>query len=80
MQGDGGLPPDEDLAYLPEGTEHFSAYVRAVGWAQRYARLNRDQGPSEALAPLAEIVGRHTVNSGHPVGLLPTRAVRRNFR
>ena len=26
--------PDEDLAYLPEGTEHFGAYVRAVGWAQ----------------------------------------------
>jgi len=34
--------PDEDLAYLPEGTEHFSAYVRAVGWAQRYARSNRE--------------------------------------
>ena len=34
--------PDEDLAYLPEGTEHFTAYVRAVGWAQRYARLNRE--------------------------------------
>jgi tRNA-splicing ligase RtcB (3'-phosphate/5'-hydroxy nucleic acid ligase) len=34
--------PDEDLAYLPEGTEQFGAYVRAVGWAQRYARLNRE--------------------------------------
>jgi tRNA-splicing ligase RtcB len=34
--------PDEDLAYLPEGTEHFGAYVRAVSWAQRYARLNRE--------------------------------------
>jgi tRNA-splicing ligase RtcB (3'-phosphate/5'-hydroxy nucleic acid ligase) len=34
--------PDEDLAYLPEGTEHFAAYVRAVGWAQGYARLNRE--------------------------------------
>jgi tRNA-splicing ligase RtcB (3'-phosphate/5'-hydroxy nucleic acid ligase) len=34
--------PDEDLAYLPEGTEHFNAYVRAVGWAQRYARVNRE--------------------------------------
>ena len=36
--------PDEDLAYLPEGTEHFAAYVRAVGWAQGYARLNREIG------------------------------------
>ena len=34
--------PDEDLAYLPEGSEHFAAYVRAVGWAQGYARLNRE--------------------------------------
>ncbi len=34
--------PDQDLAYLPEGTEHFIAYVRAVGWAQRYARSNRE--------------------------------------
>jgi tRNA-splicing ligase RtcB len=34
--------PDQDLAYLPEGTEHFISYVRAVGWAQRYARSNRE--------------------------------------
>jgi tRNA-splicing ligase RtcB len=33
--------PDEDLAYLPEGSEHFDAYLAAVGWAQRYARINR---------------------------------------
>ena len=34
--------PDRDLAYLEEGTEHFNEYVEAVGWAQNYARLNRD--------------------------------------
>ncbi|MBK9032347.1 MAG: RtcB family protein [Myxococcales bacterium] len=33
--------PDDDLAYLPEGTEHFVDYVRAVSWAQDYARVNR---------------------------------------
>jgi tRNA-splicing ligase RtcB (3'-phosphate/5'-hydroxy nucleic acid ligase) len=33
--------PDEDLAYLREGTEHFDDYVAAVGWAQRYAMTNR---------------------------------------
>ena len=33
--------PDQDLAYLPEGTEYFDDYVTAVGWAQEYARLNR---------------------------------------
>ena len=26
--------PDKDLAYLPEGTEHFDDYVEAVHWAQ----------------------------------------------
>ncbi len=26
--------PDEDLAYFPEGTDHFNDYVEAVGWAQ----------------------------------------------
>ncbi|HEY4286584.1 MAG TPA: RtcB family protein, partial [Puia sp.] len=34
--------PDEDLAYLPEGSAHFGAYIRAVGWAQKYARQNRE--------------------------------------
>jgi tRNA-splicing ligase RtcB len=34
--------PDQDLAYFPEGTEHFVDYVRAVSWAQNFARMNRD--------------------------------------
>jgi tRNA-splicing ligase RtcB len=34
--------PDEDLAYLPEGTEHFNDYVKAVHWAQSYAMMNRE--------------------------------------
>jgi tRNA-splicing ligase RtcB len=34
--------PDQDLAYFTEGTEHFDDYVHAVGWAQTYARTNRD--------------------------------------
>ena len=34
--------PDKDLAYFPEGTEHFDDYVAAVGWAQDFARLNRE--------------------------------------
>jgi len=36
-----GSLPDEDLAYLKEGTRHFDEYVAAVGWAQSYARENR---------------------------------------
>jgi len=34
--------PDKDLAYFPEGTEHFDDYIEAVEWAQNYAQLNRD--------------------------------------
>jgi tRNA-splicing ligase RtcB len=34
--------PDRDLAYFREGSRHFDDYVRAVGWAQRYAALNRE--------------------------------------
>jgi tRNA-splicing ligase RtcB (3'-phosphate/5'-hydroxy nucleic acid ligase) len=46
--------PDQDLAYLPESTEHFGAYVRAVGWAQRYARLNREL----IMAAVVEVLRR----------------------
>jgi tRNA-splicing ligase RtcB len=34
--------PDADLAYLPEGTEHFADYIEAVEWAQGYALANRE--------------------------------------
>jgi tRNA-splicing ligase RtcB len=33
--------PDRDLAYFPEGCEHFNDYTHAVDWAQRYAFENR---------------------------------------
>jgi len=34
--------PDRDLAYFEEGARYFGDYVRAVGWAQKFARLNRE--------------------------------------
>jgi tRNA-splicing ligase RtcB len=33
--------PDDNLAYFPEDTEDFDAYMYAVGWAQNYALENR---------------------------------------
>ena len=33
--------PNRDLAYLPEDTPHFHAYMHGVNWAQEYARQNR---------------------------------------
>ena len=44
--------PDEDLAYFPEGTEHFDDYVEAVEWAQDFARLNRQVMMTHAIAAL----------------------------
>ena len=33
--------PNSDLAWLPEGTPEFDAYIGAVSWAQEYANQNR---------------------------------------
>jgi tRNA-splicing ligase RtcB len=51
--------PDADLAYLPEGTQHFHEYVEAVSWAQEFARVNR------------ELMMRAIVNALRATGELP---------
>jgi len=51
--------PDQDLAYLPQGTEHFDDYVRAVHWAQDYALANR------------ELMMRNMIAAVRASGLLP---------
>jgi len=33
--------PDKNLAYFPEGSDHFDDYVEAVHWAQDFAMANR---------------------------------------
>ena len=47
--------PDNDLAYFPEGAQHFGDYVEAVGWAQDYARANRE----EMMDLVLEALHRH---------------------
>jgi tRNA-splicing ligase RtcB (3'-phosphate/5'-hydroxy nucleic acid ligase) len=47
--------PDRDLAYFPEGAQHFDDYVDAVGWAQDYARANRE----EMMDLVVEALHRH---------------------
>jgi tRNA-splicing ligase RtcB len=44
--------PDRDLAYFEEGAEHFDEYTFAVGWAQAYARQNRDLMMEQVLDAL----------------------------
>ncbi|MDU9391284.1 RtcB family protein [Pseudomonas sp. zfem002] len=34
--------PDRSLAYFEEGSRHYADYVEAVGWAQDFARQNRE--------------------------------------
>ena len=44
--------PDRNLAYFPEGSEHFDDYVEAVHWAQEYAMQNRQSMLDLVLAAL----------------------------
>ncbi len=44
--------PDRDLAWLDRGTELFDDYVRALGWAQRFAKESRALMLSSALEAL----------------------------
>ena len=46
--------PDQDLAYLPEGTDHFNDYVKAVHWAQSYAMTNRELMMASIIDALRE--------------------------
>src|SRR6267142_1162966 len=47
--------PERDLAYFPEGAQHFDDYVDAVGWAQDYARANR----AEMMELVIDALHRH---------------------
>jgi tRNA-splicing ligase RtcB len=62
--------PDQALAYLREGSDHFADYVEAVEWAQKYAAKNRDlmmdaviAAARKHLAPFE--LGEHAVNCHH---------------
>jgi len=50
--------PDEDLAYFPEGTDHFQDYVEAVGWAQDFAALNRRTMMTNVIRALRGVIAK----------------------
>ena len=50
--------PDEDLAYFPEGTDHFDDYVEAVGWAQDYAALNRRMMMTNVIRAMRGVIAK----------------------
>lgn len=45
--------PDSNLAYLSEGTQHYDDYLRAMNWAQNYARMNRESMMLDVLEILS---------------------------
>jgi tRNA-splicing ligase RtcB len=50
--------PDKDLAFFMEGEELFDDYVEAVGWAQDYARENREAMMDRVLHALRKVLGK----------------------
>ena len=53
--------PDRDLAYLVEGTTEFDSYIAELGWAQRFALLNREEMMDRVVRQLAEWIGEPVV-------------------
>lgn len=53
--------PDQDLAYIPEGSENFEDYCAAVGWAQNYALQNREFMMMAAMDAVSYTLGRPIV-------------------
>jgi tRNA-splicing ligase RtcB len=62
--------PHKDLAYLPEGTDEFWAYLRDLRWAQAFAAANRAEMVDRVVACLgewagADITAEETINCHH---------------
>ncbi|HEY1973290.1 MAG TPA: RtcB family protein [Pseudonocardia sp.] len=62
--------PHRDLAYLPEGTDEFWAYLRDLRWAQAFAAANRAEMVDRVVACLAEwadtdVRAEETINCHH---------------
>ncbi len=62
--------PDADLAYLPEETAEFWAYIRDLRWAQHFALLNRAEMMARVTGCLEswlgeDVVASETVNTHH---------------
>ncbi len=50
--------PDKDLAYFEEGSQHYQDYVEAVGWAQDFARQNRELMMKAVIAAARQVIGK----------------------
>ena len=50
--------PDQDLAYFEEDAQYFGDYVRGVGWAQKFARLNREVMMQAVIGALRKSIAK----------------------
>ena len=66
--------PDPDLAYLPEGTDEFWAYIRELRWAQDFELANRDEMRARRKTPC------HYQHIPHPRACGKTPVVAHNRR
>lgn len=48
--------PDKDLAYFEEGAAYFGDYVKAVGWAQKFAAANREVMMARVINALRKVI------------------------
>ncbi|MFN7056346.1 RtcB family protein [Hyphomonas sp.] len=53
--------PDKDLAFFVEGEALFDDYTEAVGWAQDYARLNREVMMDRVLMAMRDCLPAFTL-------------------
>ncbi|MDO5624239.1 MAG: RtcB family protein [Pseudomonadota bacterium] len=50
--------PDKDLAYFEEGSQYFADYVQGVGWAQKFARANREVMMARVIKALRGVIAK----------------------
>ena len=48
--------PDQNLAYFEEGSQYFADYVQGVGWAQKFARANREVMMTRVIQALRKVI------------------------
>src|SRR5574343_1466240 len=48
--------PDKDLAHFEEGAQYFGDYVKAVGWAQKFAAANREVMMANLIATVRSVI------------------------
>lgn len=55
--------PDQDLAYLVEGTDEFWTYIRELRWAQEFALQNREEMMDRVVAAFEAWTGETVIES-----------------